>query len=85
MDLIREHLMYKQTDLKICFSKLTTQEQYECIRLILASCRSNIEICTHEVNNPYILCLLKDIPVKFIQCWREDLKLQTFDLRKEHT
>lgn len=85
MDLIREHLMYKQTKLTICFSKLNTQEQYECIRLILASGRTDIEICTHDGNNPYILNLLKDLPVKFIHCWKEELTLQTFDLHTEHT
>ena len=82
MDIIKEHLIYKNTSLTICMSKLTPQEQYECVRLILASSRNDINICTHENTNSYINNLLKDLNIKFIQCWQEDVVLQTFDLHK---
>lgn len=83
MDVIREQLIYKNTPTTICFGKLTPQEQYECIRLILATRMSEVSICTHDIENPYLTGLIKDLNVKFIQCWLEELKHQVFDLHRE--
>lgn len=72
MDVIREHLMYKNTPLTICMSKLTPQEQYECIRIILES-KSRVKVCTHESTNEYITALLRELEIQFVQCWTEEI------------
>lgn len=66
MDIIREHLIYKNVPTTICMKQLKPIEQYEVIRLILASQSTNVSICTHESTNSYIDELLKKLPVKFI-------------------
>lgn len=71
MDLIREHLIYKNVPTTICMKELKPIEQYEVIRLILATRTENVSICTHESTNSYIDGLLKKLPVKFIQCFSE--------------
>ena len=71
MDVIREHLVYKNVPLTICMKELKPIEQYEVIRLLLASKAKNIKICTHEATNDYITKLLKELPVVFVQCFAE--------------
>ena len=71
MDAIREHLTYKNTPFVICMGKLTPQEQYECIRIILES-KSPVKICTHDATNECVTLLLKELPVQFVQCWAEE-------------
>lgn len=71
MDVIREHLMYKNTPLLICMRKLSPQEQYECIRVLLES-KTPIKVCTHDTTNECIMRLLKELQVEFVQCWREE-------------
>lgn len=71
MDVIREHLVYKNVPLTICMKQLKPIEQYEVIRLLLASKSKNIKICTHESTNDYITKLLKELPVEFVQCFVE--------------
>lgn len=81
MDVIREHLIYKNTPITICFAKLSPQEHYECIRVFLESKTENVTFCTHEATSPYIDHILKELNVKFTQCWKEDELLQQFGLR----
>jgi hypothetical protein len=69
MDLIREHLMYKDVPITICMKTLKPIEQYEVIRLILATKAKNVTICTHEATNEYIDTLLKQLSVKYTQCF----------------
>lgn len=66
--------MYKNTPMTICMAKLTPQEQYESIRIILES-KTTVSICTHEITNECILRLLKELPVKFVQCWSTEVLL----------
>lgn len=68
MDVIREHLMYKNEPLMICLAKLTPQEQYECMRILLES-KTPVSICSHDASNTWINLILKELPVKFVQCW----------------
>lgn len=75
MDAIREHLTYKNTPMTICMGKLTPQEQYECIRILLES-KTTVRICTHDTANEYIMRILKELPVSFVQCWRQELVLE---------
>lgn len=70
MDLIREHLIYKDVPITICMKELKPVEQYEVVRLILASNSKSVSICTHESTNSYIDGLLKKLPVRFVQCFQ---------------
>lgn len=70
MDLIREHLIYKDVPITICMGQLKPVEQYEIIRCLLATRTNDVCICTHEATNDYINELLKKLPVKFCQCFR---------------
>ncbi len=70
MELIREHLIYKDVPLKICMGQLKPCEHYEVIRCLLATRTNDVSICTHDTTNEYVNQLLKKLPVKFIQCFR---------------
>ena len=74
MDVIREHLTYKNTPLTICMAEFTPQEQYEVIRILLES-KTEIKICTHESVNHFVERVLKELPVQFVQCWEEEIVL----------
>jgi hypothetical protein len=79
MDVIREHLQYKNSEVTICMQNLTQQERYECIRLIMATGRTDVSICRHEIHLPYIDILLKDLPVRSTDCSLIQKSQQTFD------
>jgi hypothetical protein len=72
MDLIREHLMYKDIPITICMKELKPIEQYEVIRILLATRTKEVKICTHDSTNNYITELLKKLPVQFVQCFAEE-------------
>ena len=74
MDLIREHLIYSDVPITICMKTLKPQEQYELIRLLLATRTKDVFICTHESTNEYIDKLLKKLDVSFTQCYLESSK-----------
>lgn len=61
--------------------QLKPAEQYEVIRILLATRMDKVKICTHEATNEYITELLKKLPVQFVQCFQETLLLQEFDLQ----
>jgi hypothetical protein len=63
MDIIREHLMYKNSPLHICMSRISPQEQYEVIRIVLESKTTEITICKHGSTNSYIDTLLSKLNV----------------------
>lgn len=48
MERIREILTYKDIPLTICFAELKPIEQYECIRLLLATRTNDVILCTHD-------------------------------------
>lgn len=48
---------------------LTPKEQYECIRLLLATRTKDVYICTHEATNSYIDSILKQMKISFYQCF----------------
>ena len=64
MDVIREHLIYKDVPIHICFGKLKPIEQYECIRLLLATRTKDVLICKHNSVNKYIQELLELLKLK---------------------
>lgn len=69
MESIREQLLYKQNKVHICMRNLNSKEQYECIRLLLATRTKDVFICTHEATNTYIDSILKKLNVSFYQCF----------------
>ena len=73
MEVIREHLIYKNVPITICMKDLKPIEHYEVVRLILASQSTTVSICTHDCTNQYIENLLKELPVKFVQCFQEQI------------
>jgi hypothetical protein len=85
MDVIKEHLMYKNTPLDICMLSLSSQEQYEVIRIILESKDKTIRICRHNSTNTYINVLLDKLGITSMQCLLEQQEHRQFDLRKEYT
>ena len=79
MDVIREHLMYKNSPLSICMATITPQEQYEVIRIILESKTEKISICKHKSTNKYIDVLLGKVNVILTDCQTERQLHQRFD------
>lgn len=75
MDIVREHLIYKDVPITICMKDFKPVEQYEIIRCLLATRTKDVSICTHESTNEFIEKLLKDLPVKFVQCFQVPLLL----------
>ena len=68
MDVIREHLMYKNHPLQICMKELTSQEQYEFVRIVLESKTETIFVCKHGSTNLYIDMLLEKLTVQLKEC-----------------
>jgi hypothetical protein len=68
MDLIREHLIYKDVPIRIEIDALKHQDQYEVIRLLLACRDSKEDVCvsTSDKTNMYILELLKELGIKTV-------------------
>jgi hypothetical protein len=84
MDVIREHLMYKNSPLTICMLNIRSQEQYEVIRIILESKTEKITVCKHNSTNKYIDALLNKINITLIDCQIEQPQHQYFDLHMEY-
>jgi hypothetical protein len=78
MDVIREHLMYKNSPITICMKDLNPQEHYEIIRIILESEKDNVSICTHDSTNVYVDIILNKLKIKFVQCWKSLQAAKTF-------
>ena len=69
MDIIREHLMYKNDPLNVCMKQLTSQEQYEFIRIVLESKSEKVSVCTHDATNAYIDRLLERLHIEIKACF----------------
>ena len=63
MEVIREHLMYKNNFLEIQMNTLKTQEQYEVIRLLLATRTKDVVVKIDDSVNKYVRNLLEKIGV----------------------
>jgi hypothetical protein len=63
MEIIREHLMYKNVPLEILMNSLKTQEQYEVIRLLLATRTKDVIVKVDNSVNKYVRNLLSKIDV----------------------
>jgi hypothetical protein len=78
MELIREHLVYKDVPLTICMKELKSVEQYECIRLLLATRTKDVSVCTHQSTTPQIERLLQKIKVQFLECCSQSQEARLF-------
>lgn len=67
MDIIRESLLYKSNTLHVCMNTLTRQEQYEFLRLVMATRKDGLTICNCECSQ-YILCLVNRLGLERTQC-----------------
>jgi len=67
MDLIREYLIYKDGVDSICMKNLKQQEQYEVVRLLLAT-RKNVKVCLHGLSNIYVQKLLDELGIPIQDC-----------------
>ena len=66
MDLIREQLTYKSNTLHVCLNTLTRQEQYEFLRLVIATRKDRITFC-YDNSNQYVTCILEKIGLERIK------------------
>ena len=69
MDLIREQLMYKNNTFHVCMNTLTRQEQYDFIRLVMATRKEGVTFC-YDNSNQYLLCVLNRVGIERAQCVR---------------
>ena len=62
---------------------LKQQEQYEVVRLLLAT-QKHVKVCLHGSNNTYILKLLNELGIKLVNCQDEKVSptLSVSDLLK---
>jgi hypothetical protein len=69
MDVIREHLIYKNVPIRIEIDTLKAQEQYEVIRLLLAAreFKEDVCICVTDKTNKYVLELLKELKIQLVE------------------
>ena len=68
MEAIREQLVYKEGNVLICMKELKPVEQYEVIRLLLATRTKDVLICTHESVNEYIAKLISKLHLETTVC-----------------
>jgi hypothetical protein len=72
MDLIREHLIYKDVPITICLKTLPPADHYELIRCLLATRTNNVSICCHNCSNIFIQILFKKSIVQLAEtCSKE--------------
>jgi hypothetical protein len=68
MEAIREQLVYKDGKVHICMKELKPVEQYEIIRLLIATRTKDVLICTHDSVNEYILKLIEKLQLNVAPC-----------------
>ena len=68
MEAIREQLVYKDGKVHICMKELKPVEQYEIIRLLIATRTKDVLICTHDSVNEYILKLIEKLQLNITPC-----------------
>lgn len=75
MEAIREQLVYKEGKVTICMKELKPIEQYEVIRLLLATRTKDVLICTHESVNEYIAKLVQKLQLETTICVSTSTKM----------
>jgi len=51
----------------VCVNKLTRQEQYDFLRLVMATRTQGVTFC-YDDSNPYITCILEKIKLNRHNC-----------------
>lgn len=69
MDIIRESLTYKKNTVHVCLGTLNRQEQYEFVRLLLATRTTGVTLCDCQPNQ-YVLRVLSRLGLERIKCLR---------------
>lgn len=69
MELIREQLTYKCNSLHVCMNTLTRQEQYEFVRLVMATRKEGVTFC-YDNSNQYLLCIVERLGLERGFCLR---------------
>ena len=64
MELIREHLIYKDVPTQICLKLLSSTDHYELLRCLLATRTNNVSICCMESSHVFIQLVLKKLPLQ---------------------
>jgi hypothetical protein len=60
MEFIKEHLIYKDIPLHVCVGKLTRQEQYEFVRILIGTKKRHVTIClSHGEISDYLRQVLR--------------------------
>jgi hypothetical protein len=67
MDIIREQLTYRGNAFHVCMNKLTRQEQYDFLRLVMATRKEGLTIC-YDNSNIYVKCILETIGLECGTC-----------------
>lgn len=62
--------MYKNNVLHVCMNTLTRQEQYEFLRLIVATRKEGVTFC-YDNSNAYITCILDKIELERFNCEKQ--------------
>lgn len=68
MDIIREHLIYKDVPTTICLKSLSPADRYEVIRCLLATRTNNVSVCCSESSNVFVQILIQKIGVHTSVC-----------------
>jgi len=69
MEIIRESLLYKTNSVNVCLGLLNRQEQYEFLRLLLATRITDVHICDCQPNQ-YVLRVLEYLNIPRTRCLR---------------
>lgn len=75
MEAIREQLIYKDEKVTICMKELKSVEQYEVIRLLLATRTKDVLICKHDSVNTYISKLIERLQLELTTCRTPTMKM----------
>lgn len=70
--------MYKDVPITICMKDLKHVEQYECLRILLATRTKDVSICSHEATLPQVENLLQKLEVPFVQCLADSQRVRLF-------
>jgi hypothetical protein len=68
MEKIREQLTYKEGKVVICMKELSFHDQYEVLRLIMATRTKDVFVCVHDGVTPYISNIIENLSLNTTDC-----------------
>lgn len=66
MELVREHLIYKDIPICICLKKIP--DHYEIIRCLLATRTNGVSVCCTDSANIFVQILVKKLDIQASGC-----------------